>query len=462
MPSRFTRCLLGALLLCTASLIQAATLRVTTAQDTYDGFCNQNCSLRDAVATANREPGADVILLLAANYLISLPAPVDAQGIANDEDANLNGDLDVIGTLTIRGIGNGWLSRISGQTNDRLLEVRPGAKLTLDRVTLEGGNTAFNGGAVENHGQLVLSKVLVQLSNAVAPPGVAALEANRYRYGQGGGIANYANLDVRDSVFQDNRAEGSSAINLGRGGAVFNQGTFRLRTTTVRRNRVADPQLKGAGGGLYNLGSADVATSAFLENYGLRNTVGGAIANEGGQLKLTNSSLSGHMRGGLSNGYPDNPKGALAKATLVHVTIAGNAGFGVRNWADLRIRNSLFAGNFNPEDDMPTQGTNCDNQGSVYRYQATGLLLNDEPSNCRADLFVPFEQTYTTLMRSLFLDGDNGGPTKTYGLLPGSLAVDAAVGDCPNQDQRGFPRPVDGNGDGVNVCDLGAFELGVP
>jgi len=50
---------------------------------------------------------------------------------------------------------------------------------------------------------------------------------------------------------------------------------------------------------------------------------------------------------------------------------------------------------------------------------------------------------------------DNGGPTLTHALLPGSVAVDAA-GDCDlDMDQRGLPR-----NDGA--CDSGSFELQVP
>src|SRR5439155_790888 len=57
---------------------------------------------------------------------------------------------------------------------------------------------------------------------------------------------------------------------------------------------------------------------------------------------------------------------------------------------------------------------------------------------------------------------DNGGPTPTHALLPGSPAIDADGSDCPPPatDQRGFPRPVDGNDDGVATCDIGAYELG--
>jgi hypothetical protein len=54
---------------------------------------------------------------------------------------------------------------------------------------------------------------------------------------------------------------------------------------------------------------------------------------------------------------------------------------------------------------------------------------------------------------------NNGGRTQTYALLAGSPCIDA--GDnagTPATDQRGFPRKKDGNGDGVAVVDIGAFE----
>jgi len=55
---------------------------------------------------------------------------------------------------------------------------------------------------------------------------------------------------------------------------------------------------------------------------------------------------------------------------------------------------------------------------------------------------------------------NNGGPTQTIALLPGSNAIAAATSGCVVQnstilptDQRGFPRH-----DGI--CDIGAFEYG--
>jgi hypothetical protein len=55
---------------------------------------------------------------------------------------------------------------------------------------------------------------------------------------------------------------------------------------------------------------------------------------------------------------------------------------------------------------------------------------------------------------------DNGGPTMTHALLPGSVAIDHVPasmcldenGDPLTTDQRGFPRD-------DSMCDVGAFEV---
>ena len=61
---------------------------------------------------------------------------------------------------------------------------------------------------------------------------------------------------------------------------------------------------------------------------------------------------------------------------------------------------------------------------------------------------------------------NNGGPTQTMALGAGSPAIDAANSTgCQNaqinkRDQRGYARFVDGNGDKVAACDIGAYEYG--
>src|SRR5262249_14662202 len=59
--------------------------------------------------------------------------------------------------------------------------------------------------------------------------------------------------------------------------------------------------------------------------------------------------------------------------------------------------------------------------------------------------------------------GNVGGRTPTHFLASGSPAIDAGdpVG-CPDRDQRGVHRPLDGTGDGVARCDIGAVEARGP
>ncbi len=85
--------------------------------------------------------------------------------------------------------------------------------------------------------------------------------------------------------------------------------------------------------------------------------------------------------------------------------------------------------------------------------------LVSDPSNCT---FMAASHDLTNAAAHLGPLQNNGGPTATQALLPGSAAIDAAnPAGCHDDtgapvaiDQRGAARPINNPG-----CDIGAFEL---
>jgi hypothetical protein len=104
-------------------------------------------------------------------------------------------------------------------------------------------------------------------------------------------------------------------------------------------------------------------------------------------------------------------------------------------------------------------GPDCQNATAQPWLISRGDNLVGTDTGCpsdasRGDLTVAPAAVFTEVLGPL---QDNGGPTWTHALLPGSPAIDRGeAGQCPATDQRGVSRP---QGAG---CDLGAFELEGP
>ncbi|WP_178106745.1 CSLREA domain-containing protein [Pseudomonas mangiferae] len=430
-----------------AAAQSTAEWRVNRADDHYDGVCNAvDCSLRDAISAANAGKGPQRILLPAGTYVLTLPADVGEEGEVLDEDANLNGDLDVSGNVTIFGAGVGrTLIRGSDSAHDRLFEVLAGASLRLEGLSLEKGHTSFYGGALENHGNAYL-----RLVDLTGNTGSAAFDP-----GAGGALANFGHMEVDQARFKGNRSSAGEA-HFGQGGAIYNAGDLRVRDSRFDDNTASDDDDMGLGGAIYNRGKLEVARTSFVGNRVSVNGSGSAIANDNGAtLTLSNSTLSGNFGDALSNGLRYSGRAGVAQATVINVTVAANEGFGVRNRGTLSLRNSLLASN---HDESGETVQNCLNEGT-YHYSAKGLLLGAGAGNCTGEVNIEDSKTFVSV---LFPLAENGAFSPTHALRPRSPAIDAAIGNCPVQDQRASMRPRDGDGDGVAVCDLGAYERTKP
>lgn len=442
-------------LLTTTAALAGEPLRVTLTADEFDGICDAHCSLRDAITAANQAQGPQHIRLAPGHYLLSLPSTPDDNGFPGDEDDNLDGDLDVLGQLTIQGSGQ-QRTRIIGQANSRLFEVLSGAQLSMLRLSLEDGRSAGNGGALINYGELLLRQVLLEGNQVSTPHAIGSPPplAEAFDWGQGGALANYGSAQIHASTFRHNKAQGLYyGNNLGRGGAIFNTGALLVRDNHFDRNGADDQADRGHGGAIYNLGLADIARSLFTFNQHAEMGSGGALFNTAtGVLKLSNSTLSNNSNA-LYNGYVESPGEPVPSATLINVSIVQSSGAGLANRGDILIRNSLIVGNYDPY--ASDQPFDCVTSGPSSHYRAIGLLTSSPASTCAADHYEAPARIFSHLLEPL---ADNGGLTHTLALRPGSMALDTGVGSCSGHDQRRQPRPQDGTGDGIVGCDLGAYE----
>ncbi len=180
---------------------------------------------------------------------------------------------------------------------------------------------------------------------------------------------------------------------------------------------------------------------------------GGAIFTTA-QLTLNNCTLSGNSSTGT--GSTGGGGGIISNSALLTLNsctvsgnsvIGGNAGGGIIA-GNVTLNNSIVAGNsagFAPD----LSGTiNAGDYNLIGNTQ--GTTISGSPSH-----------NITGVDPKLGPLADNGGPTDTLALLPGSPAIDAG-NSAFTTDQRGRFRPVDlapANAAGGNGSDIGAFEL---
>ena len=165
-------------------------------------------------------------------------------------------------------------------------------------------------------------------------------------------------------------------------------------------------------------------------------TPGGGIFNDAGTVTLNSSTVSGNsVHGGL---------------------VFGGGVFS--SGGGLTLKNTIVAGNF---ETSPFQRSDCSLQGGAA-ITSQGYNLIGDDSNCEftpetSDQVGTAESPIDAMLRPL---ANNGGPTETHALLPGSPAIDAGSCGGATLDQRGLTRPVDIPGvlDVEDGCDIGALE----
>ncbi|NJL04724.1 MAG: hypothetical protein HC911_07400 [Chloroflexaceae bacterium] len=302
--------------------------------------------------------------------------------------------LNITTATTING---GGAVTLDGDNATRLFSVSSNGQLTLTAITLSGGNAGTgNGGAINNNGGVVTLDGVV-------------LTGNRAR--SGGALYNgVGTATIRNSTFANNTAtEGGGAINY------YHENRPRISMTVEASTFTANTANIG---GAISAGGSGGATQALL---------------------IVNSTLAANSA--VNSGALYSRR---TTTTIIASTFAANRA------------SEYAAGIFNSQGTLAAANTIMSNDLSGARENCAGTITNlggnlQFPGNTCG----PAIRTADPLLAPL---AANGGVTLT--MLPGqgSPAIDGGITEqCPPTDQRGSPRPT--NGDEQARCDSGAVEL---
>lgn len=409
------------------------------------------CSLVEAIINANSDnrvftgageciagSGADTITLPGSTFsLLSAYG-----GFAYYSD---NGLPPITSDITIQG-GGATIERAAA-SRFRVLLVDDSGDLTLNNTTISGGSTdAWGGGIyVSPGGQATLTGSIILGNQAYSGGGIAtklgtvtltnSVVSGNTAANQGGGIfSNLGNVTLTDSTVSANEAGGR-----GGGIAVAHGNVIALTASTVRGNTAGN-----GGGAVYLLGGTVTLTNTTITDNTATAGDGGGILNRGGSTTITNSTITANSAAAGGGGLHEEHQ--LAQVTLIRSLIAGNSAIDGDE-----VHRSADAGPITVDD------------YNVFGHAGlTGAQAFVSFSPGTTDFSATSDEENVPLGSILdFLD-NNGGPTFTHALVPGSPAIDfAPSSECDGGlDQRGFGRNADGdNQPSAFECDTGAFEF---
>jgi hypothetical protein len=345
-----------------------------------------------------------------------------------------SGELLVSRSITISGPGATNLG-VNANAKSRVFHIAPGKTVAISALTITNGyannQPVLDGGGIYNdHATLTVGNCTI---------------SNNSAFRDGGGVHNAgaATMTLNGCVINANGTgnDGGGVCNDGTGGAAI----LGINNSTVSNNTAYH------GAGICNDGRLKGATLLQISNTTLNNNSAGDdagailnIADTKGTAALSNCTISGNSAqsygGGINN---------VAGLTVSNTTFSGNsANFGgsiaIGNPVTVSIGDTVLkagkaGGNiFNDGGTVISRGYNLSSDDGGGSLTGPGDQINTEP------LLSPLQ--------------DNGGPTLTHALLPGSPAIDAGDPNFtppPFFDQRGpgFDRVVNGR------IDVGSFEV---
>jgi predicted outer membrane repeat protein len=370
------------------------------------------------VNQVNSGSGGDTITVPAGTYTIS----------------STFGAIQINQNVTIQGAGASSTT-LDGGSATQIFGIS-GGTVSISGFTLSHGiGSSARGGAIQNNGTLTLASDVL---------------SNNTSTGAGGAIDTEGTLTVQNSAFT-----GNSSVSYG--GAINTEGFLGALAVNIANTTFSGNQTGHQGGGAISvsissgLPSVTITQSLFSGNSTSSTGGGGAIqvSNGSGPLStmdVTDSTFTGNHADGGGGALNDGRAGSV----LTNDTLAGNSAAGIGGNIDdsagnpvPTLVNTIVAGGSASSSTSANCSVHVNSSGhnledaDTCGFTASGDLTNTDPK-----------------LGSL---QDNGGPTQTMALQPGSPAINAGTDSgCPATDQRGVTRPQGA------ACDIGAYELAPP
>ncbi len=224
------------------------------------------------------------------------------------------GDTNVYAqVLTIDGSGQ----TIYGDGN-HFLTIEEGYTVILTDMTITGCYDE-TGGAILNHGTLILENVIFKDNSAE----------------RGAAILNVGDLTIEGSTFESNTVTAS-------GGAIYNS---EDGTVTISGSEFEENSANSNGGAIASAGTIEIDSTEFLDNTA---TDGGAIRLADGDLTITSSTFTSNTAtnyGGAIEAYTTKTPGTLIITGSTFTENKASHGGAIDNSIETSISSSTFEGN---------------------------------------------------------------------------------------------------------------------
>ncbi len=336
-----------------------------------------------------RFPAAACILTFTALSVVALPAPVSAAGTEIVTSCADSGSGSL--RAAVASAESGFIIAFDSSLSCSTITLTSGPITIATDLTITGPGA--NVLAVSGHNATGIFQI--GTGDTVGISGLTIEDANN-----AAAIVNSGTLTITASTLSTNNS-----------GAIVNGATTSVFDSTLSNNSSL-----GAGAGITNNGKLAIDTSTFAGNSA---DFGGGIYNGGtGFMSVVDSTFSGNVASGPSS--------------------TGSGG-GIYN--DSSPANVILFGTV-----MAQSSTGHDCAGGVTSH---GDNLDDDGS-CSFSSNTDLSHTSSGLDPSGLQN--NGGPTQTIALEPGSAAIGADNSPqlCSSSDQRGVQRPL--------PCDIGAYQ----